>query len=83
MAEAQAMADRSTDVLTVEGQVDGARYGNMLAPRTLVGMRGAGLAYDGFYFVEEVTHRLARGSYMQKFKLTREGTGSTTPVVPP
>jgi phage protein D len=83
MAEAQAAADRSTDVLTAEGELDGTRYGKVLQPRQLVGLRGAGRAHDGFYFVNEVKHTLKRGEYKQKFKLTREGTGTTTPVVLP
>lgn len=83
MAEAQAASDRSTDVLTVEGELDGARYGRPLSARGLVGLRGAGLSYDGLYVVQEVTHKLARGRYTQAFKLAREGTGSTTPVVRP
>lgn len=83
MAEAQAMADRSTDVLTAEGDLDGSRYGKVLQPRQLVGVRGAGRAHDGFYFVQEVKHMLKRGEYKQHFKLTREGTGSTTPIVRP
>jgi phage protein D len=83
MAEAQAMADRSTDVLTAEGDLDGSRYGKILQPRQLVGVRGAGRAHDGFYFVQEVKHMLKRGEYKQHFKLTREGTGTTTPIVRP
>lgn len=82
-AEAQAAADRSTDVLTAEGELDGSRYGKVLQPRQLVGLRGAGRAHDGFYFVEEVKHMLKRGEYKQHFKLTREGTGTTTPLVRP
>lgn len=83
MAQAQAAADRSTDVLTAEGELDGSRYGKVLQPRQLVGVRGAGRAHDGFYFVNEVKHMLKRGEYKQHFKLTREGTGTTTPVVLP
>jgi phage protein D len=83
MAEAQAMSDQSTDVLTVEGELDGGRYGRVLETSGLIGLRGAGLAYDGLYVVREVKHRLSRGSYKQTFKLVREGTGSTVPVVRP
>jgi hypothetical protein len=83
MAQAQATADRSTDVLTAEGELDGSRYGKVLQPRQLVGLRGAGRAHDGLYFVNEVKHMLKRGEYKQHFKLTREGTGTTTPFVLP
>lgn len=84
MAEAQAASDRaSSEVLTAEGTLDGARYGSILEPRKLVGLRGAGLAHDGLYMVREVKHQIARGSYTQAFKLAREGLGSTVPVVRP
>ena len=83
MAEAQAQAERSSDVVTAEGDLDGTRYGRILQPRNLVGVRGVGRAHDGFYFVQEVKHQLKRGEYKQHFKLSREGTGTTTPVVMP
>jgi phage protein D len=83
IAEAQAQADRSGNVVTAEGELDGTRYGRVLQPRQLVGLRGAGREHDGFYFVEEVKHQLKRGEYKQHFKLSREGLGSTTPVVAP
>jgi hypothetical protein len=48
-----------------------------------VGVRGAGLAYDGLYYVKSVTHDLKRGEYKQSFTLTRNALVSITPVVPP
>ena len=81
--EAQAAADASTDVLSAEGEVDSGKYGRMLEPRQLVGLRGAGSAHDGFWYVQEVRHMLKMGEYKQHFRLTREGTGTTTPVVIP
>ena len=42
MARAQARMDRSVDAVVAEGELDGARYGGVLRPRGLVGMRGAG-----------------------------------------
>ena len=83
MAEAQAASDRSSEVLTAEGTLDGGRYGAILQPRKLVGLRGAGLAHDGLYMVREVKHSIARGTYTQAFKLAREGLGSTVPLVIP
>lgn len=81
---AQAEADRSTDrTVTATGQLDALRYGGLLQPRGLVGLQGAGFTYDGLYYVERVTHRVREGSYTQDFTLTREGTGSLTPVVVP
>lgn len=83
MGEAQAQTDRSMDVVKVEGEVNTGKYGLPLMPRALVGLRGVGFSYDGFYYVKKVTHAIKRGEYKQKFTLTREGVGSTTPVVIP
>jgi hypothetical protein len=41
------------------------------------------LDYDGFYYVKSVTHTISRTSYSQSFGLSREGTGTLTPVVVP
>ena len=73
----------TTDPATAEGEVDGVRYGNALRARKLVGVRGAGLTHDGFWYVKRVTHAIARGEYTQRFSLSREGTGTLTPVVRP
>jgi hypothetical protein len=48
----------------------------------LVGVRGAGLAYDGLYYVDSVTHKLKRGEFKQSFQLSRDGLMSLTPKVP-
>jgi hypothetical protein len=83
-SQAQAMMDRSMDeVVTVTGEVQAMRYGDVLRPRALVGLRGASLYYDGFYYVKRVTHRITKDSYSQNFTLAREGLGTTTPVVMP
>jgi hypothetical protein len=83
-AKAQAETDKSMDsVLTATGELDTARYGDLLEARGLVGLRGAGFSYDGFYYVQSVSHSIStNGAYKQRFTLTREGVGSTTPVVP-
>ena len=79
---AQGATDASTDtVVQVSGELDAVRYGDILQSRGLVGLRGAGYTHDGFYYVKSVTHSLQRGAYHQRFTLTREGVGSTTPVV--
>jgi hypothetical protein len=84
MAQAQAEMERSMDeVVSVTGELDVVRYGDLLKPRALVGLRGAGLLHDGFYYVKKVTHRVAKGSYKQGFTLAREGLGTTTAVVRP
>ena len=81
-ARGQGITDVSTDTVTAEGQVDGLRYGGVLRAGGVVGVRGAGLAHDGVYYVKRVNHTLSRETFTQKFTLTREGTGSLTPVVP-
>jgi hypothetical protein len=83
MGAAQGRTEASSDAVKVEGELDAGRYGGILEPRGLVGVRGAGYLHDGLYYVKQVTHTLARGSYRQKFTLTREGYGSTVPVVIP
>ncbi|MCC6729961.1 MAG: hypothetical protein IT208_11550 [Chthonomonadales bacterium] len=84
MARAQSVTTRSTDnVVTASGDLDALRYGEILRPRGIVGVRGAGFSYDGFYYVKRVTHKIRRGEYMQAFTLTREGTGALSPVVAP
>ena len=58
------------------------RYGRVLQARGLVGVRGAGLAFDGLYYVESVTSTMKRGEFKQSFKLTRNGIVSLMPAVP-
>lgn len=83
-AQAQAETDRAQDtVIRASGQLDALRYESILQPRGLVGVRGVGYSYDGFYYVQQVTHTLERGSYQQQFSLEREGVGSISPVVIP
>ncbi|MFJ8579369.1 hypothetical protein [Micromonospora sp. NPDC093277] len=80
-ARAQAEVDRSMDAVVGDGELDGARYGAVLRPRGLVGVRGAGWSHDGLWYVRRVVHDLAPGSYRQQFTIVREGYGSTVPVV--
>lgn len=82
-ARAQALTDAASDAVEANGELDALRYGDLLQPRTLVGVRGAGYSYDGFWYVKRVTHLIRKDSYKQQFTLTREGLGSTTPVVIP
>jgi len=70
------------DSVTGEGSLDVARYGGVLKARQLVGVRGAGPAFDGLYYVKSVTHKIKRGEYKQKFTLSRNGLVSTVPTVP-
>ena len=80
-ARAQGETDASTDVVTVDGELDALRYGDLLQARGLVGLRGAGYSYDGLYYVKRVTHNIRNGAYTQRFSLTREGVGAISPVV--
>jgi hypothetical protein len=78
-----AKAKESQDAVSAEGNLDVLRYGRVLKARGLVGVRGAGIAYDGLYYVDSVTSTLKRGEFKQKFTLTRNGLVSITPRVPP
>jgi hypothetical protein len=81
-AYAQGQTDRSVDaVVSAQGELDAVRYGDLLKPYGLVGLRGAGFTYDGLYYVKSVTHKIRKGEYKQSFTLTREGTGALSPVV--
>jgi hypothetical protein len=77
-----ATASTSADAVTASGTLDSARYGGVLQVGGLVGVRGAGLAFDGLYFVEGVDHEIRRGEYKQSFRLSRNGLVSTLPRVP-
>lgn len=68
--------------ITGSGSLDVARYGRVLRSRMLVGVRGAGLAYDGLYYVDRVSHKIKRGEYKQDFSISRDGLISNTPMVP-
>ena len=76
-------AKTSQDAVTARGRLNVLRYGRPLKARNLVGVRGAGLAYDGLYYVQSVTSTLRRGEFRQEFTLTRNGLISITPRVPP
>jgi hypothetical protein len=70
-ARGLARASQSSDVITGSGSLDVLRYGHILKARGLVGVRGAGIAYDGLYFVKSVSHNIKRGEYKQNFSLSR------------
>jgi hypothetical protein len=72
-----ATASQWADAVTGEGSLDVTRYGRVLNARQLVGVRGAGPAFDGLYYVKSVTHKIKRGEYKQSFKLSRNGLVST------
>ena len=78
-----AQAAANAEVVTCEGSLDVTRYGGVLQARQLVGVRGAGPAFDGLYYVKSVTHKIKRGEYKQNFTLTRKGLVSTVSTVNP
>jgi len=78
-----AATTRTPDAVSATGQVDTVRYGSVLRTRRLVGVRGAGLRNDGFYYVRRVTHEIEVGKYTQDFTVSREGTGTLLPLVRP
>jgi hypothetical protein len=83
IARGLAEASRSADAVSGNGSLNVVRYGRLLTARQLVGVRGAGVAYDGLYYVSRVTSTIKRGEFKQSFELTRNGLVSITPVVPP
>lgn len=72
----------SSEAVSCNGSLDVTRYRGVLSARQLVGVRGAGYAFDGLYYVKSVTHHIKRGEYKQDFTLTRNGFVSTLPTVP-
>jgi hypothetical protein len=76
-----AKAAKWAEAVTCKGELNVLRYGRILKARQLVGVRGAGTAYDGLYYVKSVTHKIKRGEYKQSFELSRNGLISTVPQV--
>lgn len=76
-------AATSADAISGSGQLDVNRHGYVLRPRELVGVRGAGVTYDGDYYVKSVTHNLRPGAYQQNFTLSREGLIARSGTVRP
>jgi hypothetical protein len=77
-----AAATAAPESVSGQGQLETVRYGSILRARRLVGVRGSGLSYDGLFYVKSVTHQITKGSYTQSFRLSRDGVGSLSPVLP-
>jgi hypothetical protein len=77
-----ARVTETSDVVVGDGTLDVMRYGQPLRARSLVGVRGAGIAFDGMHYVDQATHRLKPGEYKQSFVLKRNSLVANTPVVP-
>ena len=82
MMKGLAYVAQHSDSVFGNGTLDVAKYGRVLKSRQLVGVRGAGLPYDGLYFVKSVSHDIQRGAYKQSFQLARNALFSTVPRVP-
>lgn len=76
-----AYAAEHSDAVSGSGSLDVLRYGRVLKPRGLVGVRGAGNVFDGDYFVERVTSELNRDSFKQNFSIKRSGLLPARPTV--
>jgi len=74
---------QAADAISGNGSLNVANYGSVLQANMMVGVRGAGIAYDGPYYVDSVTHSLKPGEYKQNFTLSRDGLIAPTPVVVP
>lgn len=77
-----AYASRHSDSVFGTGSLNVVRYGHVLRSRALVGVRGAGEAFDGLHYVSSVSSTLTRGSFTQRFTTARNALLSTVPVVP-
>ena len=82
LARGFARAAEKGNAVSGTGSLDVLRYGRILRSRSLVGVRGAGMPYDGVHYVDTVRHELSRGSYKQHFTLKRGGLLPAVPSVP-
>lgn len=77
-----ARVTETSDVVVGDGTLDVMRYGQPLRARSLVGVRGAGIAFDGMHYVDRATHQIKPGEYKQSFVLKRNALVTNTPIVP-
>jgi hypothetical protein len=77
-----AYAGQHDDSVFGSGTLDVARYGHVLKSRQLVGVRGAGVPFDGLHYVSLVSSTFKRGEFTQSFQLARNALLSTVPAVP-
>jgi hypothetical protein len=78
----QARASETADIVTGDGTLSVLRYGAILQARQLVGVRGAGLPFDGLYYVDSTRHQIKLGEYKQSFTLKRNALVSNVATVP-
>ena len=77
------LMNESSAAISGNGSLDVLRYKRLLSAHMLVGVRGAGVAYDGLYYVDSVTHNIKPGEYKQNFTLSRDGLVSNTSTITP
>ena len=77
-----AEASKTAEAVTGKGTLAVRNYGHVLRSGELVGVRGAGMLYNGLYYVKSVTHHIKKGEFKQDFVLTRNGIFSTVSSVP-
>lgn len=77
-----ARASDTSDVVSGDGTISVLRYGGILQARQLVGVRGAGLGFDGLYYVDSTKHQIKLGEYKQSFTLKRNAIVSNVSIVP-
>lgn len=69
-------AAKGANVIRASGSLDVARYGQLLRPRKIVNVRGAGPHSNGMYLVESVSTTIEPGSIKQSFNLSKNAHGS-------
>ncbi len=82
LARGIALAARTGDNVSGSGSLDVRDYGRLLQARRLVAVRGAGLSYDGVYYVNRVSTEIRRGKCTQSFSMRRSGAFPTSGSVP-
>jgi phage protein D len=78
LTAAQAEVDRSAWAITAEGDLNTVAYGNVLRAKRLLKVQGAGLAFSGTYYVQQVMHTFNGDGYAQHFSLRRNASGVTS-----
>jgi hypothetical protein len=77
-----AKANETADIVSGDGTISVLRYGGILQARQLVGVRGAGIAFDGVYYVDSTKHQIKPGEYKQNFTLKRNALVANVPFLP-
>ncbi len=68
-----AVAAKKSEAAKATGKLDVRTYGRLLKARRPVGVRGAGVSFNGRWYVEQTTSVMQPGSFTQDFVLSRDG----------